>query len=195
MAEHSTLTGASLHEPKGASTATSGQIYTANGLGSGVWKDTVGAVHGQMEIVGNTTGLATTAAVDTTLNTDTDYSKVTGLWSAPTSTTNVGIVFSVDKIIVPDTGTYELSFWGSFTSPNSSITGFKFAINDVAPYSVPKIKRSSTASTDWGVLAAQSLVDLSANDIISMYYANTVTNATGIVIEDATLILTLVSET
>lgn len=35
MAEHSTLTGASLHEPKGAATASSGQVYVADGAGSG----------------------------------------------------------------------------------------------------------------------------------------------------------------
>lgn len=34
---HSTLTGSDLHEPKGAASATSGQVYVANGAGSGVW--------------------------------------------------------------------------------------------------------------------------------------------------------------
>lgn len=34
---HSTLTGANLHEPKGAATATSGMVYVADGLGSGTW--------------------------------------------------------------------------------------------------------------------------------------------------------------
>lgn len=37
MVDHSTLTDPELHEPKGASTATSGQVYAANGSGSGVW--------------------------------------------------------------------------------------------------------------------------------------------------------------
>lgn len=37
MAEHNTLTGASLHEPKGAATATAGQTYVADGAGSGAW--------------------------------------------------------------------------------------------------------------------------------------------------------------
>lgn len=37
MAEHSTLTGAELHEPKGAASATSGQVYVSNGAGSGTW--------------------------------------------------------------------------------------------------------------------------------------------------------------
>lgn len=38
MAEHSTLTGANLHEPKGAATAVAGSIYTGDGAGSGVWR-------------------------------------------------------------------------------------------------------------------------------------------------------------
>lgn len=38
---HSGLTGADLHEPKGVASATNGQVYVANGAGSGVWKDRV----------------------------------------------------------------------------------------------------------------------------------------------------------
>lgn len=34
---HRNLTGADLHEPKGASTALAGQIYVSNGAGSGAW--------------------------------------------------------------------------------------------------------------------------------------------------------------
>ena len=43
MAEHNTLTGASLHEPKGAATATVGQTYVADGVGSGAWADPTSA--------------------------------------------------------------------------------------------------------------------------------------------------------
>lgn len=35
--EHSTLTSSNLHEPKGADTAAAGQVYVANGSGSGAW--------------------------------------------------------------------------------------------------------------------------------------------------------------
>lgn len=38
---HATLTGASLHEPKGVTTATSGQVYRADGAGSGSWQSLV----------------------------------------------------------------------------------------------------------------------------------------------------------
>lgn len=36
--EHSSLTGSALHEPKGTSTANSGEAYVANGTGSGTWQ-------------------------------------------------------------------------------------------------------------------------------------------------------------
>lgn len=39
MSVHRNLTGADLHEPKGADTALSGQVYVANGTGGGVWTD------------------------------------------------------------------------------------------------------------------------------------------------------------
>lgn len=37
MTEHNLLTGAALHEPKGVAAATEGQVYIADGAGSGVW--------------------------------------------------------------------------------------------------------------------------------------------------------------
>jgi hypothetical protein len=37
MALHASLTGANLHEPKGAATASANQAYIANGAGSGAW--------------------------------------------------------------------------------------------------------------------------------------------------------------
>lgn len=41
---HSTLTAANLHEPKGVATATAGQVYIANGAGSGAWTTITGLV-------------------------------------------------------------------------------------------------------------------------------------------------------
>lgn len=38
MASHATLTGASLHEPKGVATATANTVYVADGAGSGTWQ-------------------------------------------------------------------------------------------------------------------------------------------------------------
>lgn len=35
--QHSSLTGAELHEPKGADSASSGEVYVSDGAGSGAW--------------------------------------------------------------------------------------------------------------------------------------------------------------
>lgn len=40
--QHNTLTLAELHEPKGAAAAVAGQVYVADGLGSGAWEHTGG---------------------------------------------------------------------------------------------------------------------------------------------------------
>ena len=38
MPEHSLITDPNIHEPKGASTASEGMVYVANGSGSGTWR-------------------------------------------------------------------------------------------------------------------------------------------------------------
>lgn len=38
MVQHKDLTGAELHEPKGVETASSGEVYVADGSGSGSWQ-------------------------------------------------------------------------------------------------------------------------------------------------------------
>lgn len=45
MTEHRLLTGDSLHEPKGVENATSGQVYIANGSGSGAWTDRLSGIY------------------------------------------------------------------------------------------------------------------------------------------------------
>lgn len=42
--QHKDLSGSDLHEPKGIETATSGEVYVANGSGSGSWDNVLAAV-------------------------------------------------------------------------------------------------------------------------------------------------------
>lgn len=106
--QHRLIPDAELHEPKGVSTATSQQVYHADGLGSGVWKRPDGLsikgltgdggstnkniisdgtdgftyrmhkAYGGMGITNNAANFAMTAAVDPGLNTDSDYVLLTG---------------------------------------------------------------------------------------------------------------------
>lgn len=50
---HKNLTGADLHEPKGADTALSGQVYVANGAGSGVWTAASSVITNTAWVTGN----------------------------------------------------------------------------------------------------------------------------------------------
>ena len=45
---HNTLTDPYLHEPKGVSTAITGQVYVANGTGSGTWKQLHNYINGYL---------------------------------------------------------------------------------------------------------------------------------------------------
>ena len=50
MAEHSTLTGASLHEPKGVAAASASTVYIADGAGSGTWTNPYASVNNANKI-------------------------------------------------------------------------------------------------------------------------------------------------
>lgn len=56
MAAHSTLTGADLHEPKGAAAAASGTVYVSDGAGSGSWTSLAAAKVTVADADGNFTG-------------------------------------------------------------------------------------------------------------------------------------------
>lgn len=49
MAEHRNLTGDSVHEPKAIETASGGQVYVADGLGSGEWVEISDSVQTQID--------------------------------------------------------------------------------------------------------------------------------------------------
>jgi hypothetical protein len=57
MTEHRFLTGASVHEPKGVEVATAGQVYVADGAGSGAWSNRLTGIYNL-----NSYGLAGTIA-------------------------------------------------------------------------------------------------------------------------------------
>lgn len=43
--EHSDLTGDQLHEPKGVEVAAAGQVYVADGVGSGAWENVLDSIN------------------------------------------------------------------------------------------------------------------------------------------------------
>ena len=65
---HNTLTDPYLHEPKGASTALAGQIYVANGAGSGTWVENSRAFGGYLTFSTSSPYAHSTTTSDTVIN-------------------------------------------------------------------------------------------------------------------------------
>jgi len=188
--EHKNIPDADLHEPKGVATALERTIYTADGLGSGVWGHTSTSCHGAMEIVNNSTATSVTAAVDATLNTDSDYVKITAGWTGPHLH---NMSFNIDEMIADIAGHYELFFWASIKIPSiNNFIGLKFAINDTTPFSAQKIVSQSATAGDYRNISGSAAVDLSATDTISIYIAASKTD--NIIIEEAGLNMVLLHE-
>lgn len=143
--QHRDIPDAQLHEPKGVLTASQGQVYVANGGGSGAWAKVgsdvlkglsgdgglsgkkvisdgangfimrTDAAYGSMVITANTNAFAVTAAVDATLATTSDYTLFTGT-GAPWGNENLfGVSFLTDRLIVPVTGIYEIHAWANIS--------------------------------------------------------------------------------
>lgn len=188
--EHATITDPNIHEPKGIASASAGQLYKADGAGSGAWEDTILNVHGEMYIVNNSTAIVVPAAVDPTLNTDTDYVKVNGtLWNAGH---NEGVSFSVNELILPTAGDYEVFFWASLTAPTNATVAFKYVINDTT-FSTRKVKSSTKAATETeNISAGGFLTGISASDTVGIYVASD--TAGDIIIEESGLVVKLMHE-
>ena len=95
MTKHSDLSGADLHEPKGAASAISGQVYVADGAGSGTWTDLTPA---NIVEVSSADDFPAAVAGVRTLADNTHY-RITGSVDVGTHTFVLG-----DKTLV--TGTY-----------------------------------------------------------------------------------------
>ena len=187
MTEHVDLTDPHLHEPVGIATADAGQVYHADGVGSGNW--TAPAVHyGQMNIIANATAQTTVAATTEQMIGD----DVTGKWV--TGLVN-GVTFSSgdQAMSISDDGVYILDFWCSFTAPNSSDTTFYFSIDGGTTLSSQTMTRTSTSATDVGVLAARAIIELTTSNLVEIHVENSVGGA--VYFQDSGMSLLQIKET
>ena len=224
--QHSLITDPNIHEPKGAATAASGASYVANGVGSGVWKKidstalkgltgdgtssnlelvsdgTDGftfktrAVYGSMTITGNTNAFSVTAAVDSTLNTNSDYVLFTGT-GAPWAASGLefgGITFSVDRLTVPVSGIYQIDLWSTISGfpTNTAKISVKYRVNGGSFSTRHPLVKSNSAG-DYGFLGGFGLIPLNANDYIQLYIASTATG--GLTFADVNTTIKLIRAT
>lgn len=157
MAEHSALTGSELHEPKGVAAATAGQVYEADGAGSGSWTSpTYGNIytnHGDAETV---------ATIGTT------EKKLDGFANDGASS-NCTVASASDSITVLSAGTYFVSFASSVStvaSADSGVYAFDISVNDVS--SNISFHRALSGTSDLGSGACSGILALSANDVVTV---------------------------
>lgn len=153
------------------------------------------AAYGVMVVNGNTNNFAMTAAVDPTLNTTTDYVQYTGT-GAPLASENLfGVTFITNRLIVPVTGLYRLDLWASVKSfPGATAkVGALYRVNASGAFATRNFIAKSGAAGDEAELTGFDLVQLTANDFVSLYLASTVTG--NLIIEDLAFMVTLVRQT
>lgn len=219
--QHKNIPDAELHESKGVATATANTAYFANGSGSGTWKKTGvetlsglsgdGGVarlkvvtdgsngfdlyrdyaFGKMHITNNSTPFALTAVADTTLNTASQYTLLTGSGAPFANGLEDGVTFSTNKLTVQHDGVYDLNFWACLTSfpSNTARIGMKFRINGTT-FSDMKVVTKSNSNGDDGLMAACDLVELSANDYIQLYIASDTTG--NVIINNSALTMKMI---
>lgn len=220
--QHASITDPNIHEPKGASAAPTGASYIANGAGSGVWKKTdtlsikglagdggvadlriltdgtngvklvTNMAYGSMVMNNNTNAFALTAAVDSTLNTNSDYVLYTGTGAPWAVGENMfGVVFSVNRLTVPVSGVYKLDLWSTITGfpTNTAKVSVKYRVNGGTFSTRHPVVKSNSAG-DAGNLNGFGLITLNANDFVQLYIASSATG--GLTMSDVNNTLTLV---
>lgn len=120
----------------------------------------------------NTTAIVKTAAVDPTLNTNSDYTQVTGIWQSPPYGAVNGITQNAASLTINKTATYKVDFWGSLTSSvNNTNVAFKFAVNGVIAVSRKPWARVGTTG-DRISLSGSGLHTLNAGDVVTLWMAS-----------------------
>ena len=200
--QHSALTGAEQHEPKGADSASVDTQYISDGAGSGTWKK----AEADNVIVADSGGFFTGVEVEavlqelgpaiaritpkygdmhlianstaTTISSSDTYVKIVAGWNSDHVD---GITFSTDELTLDSgsDGLFLVECSLSFTGQTNETFRFEFH-KDVGAGDVPfeegAVSRK-TQSADVGSVALQSVVSLDATHSISLYVKNT--GATG----------------
>jgi hypothetical protein len=112
--EHRSLTGDSLHEPKGIESASSGSVYVANGAGTGSWVDRFSGLFtaNQLSVTGSIPDISTAgSSFFAAVPTKSQLTKVTVVLSGTIAGTNA--VVTIRKNGVAQTPTITINTTGS----------------------------------------------------------------------------------
>lgn len=188
--QHNAILDPNIHEPKGVAAASAGDIYVADGAGSGAWKVGSGQHYADMDITTGTTAFALAAAsAFTKLN-------PTAEWSAGESN-GLTITPANGEITLTTAGTYLVEFWVTFdTAALAAGTSyfFKYAVDGVTAARQLSVQKN-TAGVDRIGAAAQGIVTVTAGQLLSIHAAGDGTSSgTNITVADAGLTAILMKE-
>jgi len=111
--EHRNLTGDSLHEPKGVESATAGQVYVANGTGSGAWQDRLSGINNlnTLGLSGRIDSISDVSSAFFVAPQKANLTKIYGVLSAAITTANS--IITIYKNNIAQTPTLTVPFTGS----------------------------------------------------------------------------------
>lgn len=169
MALHKDLPDSELHEPKGVISASVGDVYVANGSGSGKWKNNF--AYGTLTINSNKT-FSVPSATDSSLNTDSDYVSLatTGLWSKASG--HRVLYGSAGTITLPNAGFYEVSLYLSLSTNTSSNTDIAFKFSKNGTLSDTKLVDTFKANGERHSVSASDIVTINSGDDVTVYVAS-----------------------
>ena len=170
--EHVDITDPYVHEPKGAAAANSGEIYVANGAGSGAWTNkktfSVLPYYGAMATLANATATSMATALT--------YYQIAGTFTVGTVN---GFTFASNQLTVPATGIYQITYDFLITQSGGADQTYKMSvgINGTAQtFGTPSITcvDTETASGTYRLITA-----LTAADVIYPMATNDTNDAKG----------------
>lgn len=197
-------------------------VYVANGSSSGTWKEIESPqllgvagdssianrpvvsdgsngfkllsnpVYGNMAITANVTNFAVTAVADTTFNTASQFSVLTGAGAGWDGELLSNVTFATDKLTVAVAGTYRIEAYlniGAYPSSTAKVA-MRYKINGTTYSSRKPTIKSSGASAE-GQLIGFGIVTLAANAYIQIAVASDTTG--NLLIKDANVVLTPIS--
>ncbi len=204
MGFHKDVGETNMHEPKNMTTATAGagdvgKVVVSKGDGTSEVRrlvpTEVGILehYGQLTISDNATPLALTAAVDSTLGTNTDYIQVTGIFDVVPHGVNNGVTQQTNTLTATLNGDYRVEIWADTSSSiNSTTIAFKFAVDGVIGLT-RRPKNFMRNTGEFHNLAAFGFVSLLAGEVVSLHVASDLT--ANIILEDVVFSLTLLRAT
>jgi len=158
---HASLTGADLHEPKGVASASSGDIYVADGAGSGGHEACPGRTYGGICSKDSAIAIGsigTTPILFTGFDTDMPSNGVTPAHGSDQITIGLAGDYYLDVAITLHTA----------TSGDAGLYQFHLRVNGVENANFGT-RRQMSGTSDTGSTSFSGIITLAASDVLTIY--------------------------